>query len=158
MNTRSHIHQESFDISPEQMFELLITPSAIRGWWGASRVIVSPKEGGAWAAAWGDEDDPDYISTATLGEFDRPRKLVMKYGRYYAKTGDLPFDFADDATTTFMIERNDTGCTLRVEQSGFPCDAIADDFYKACETGWANTFQGIRNYLATPNASKNASA
>ena len=72
MNTRSHIHEESFKSTPEQMFHLLITPSAIRGWWGASRAIVTPKPGGTWVAAWGDEDDPDYISTATLVEYDRP--------------------------------------------------------------------------------------
>ena len=147
METRSHIHEESFGISPERMFELLITPSEIRQWWGASRVIVMAKPGGVWTAAWGDEDDPDYISTATLVEFEPPRKLVMKSGQYYAKSGSLPFEFSKDALTTFTIEPRANGCTLRVEQTGFPCDSIADDFYAACETGWKNTFQGIRNFL-----------
>jgi uncharacterized protein YndB with AHSA1/START domain len=129
------------------MFDLLVTPSAIRGWWGASRAIVDPKKGGIWTAAWGGEDDPDYISTATLVEFDPPRRLAMKYGEYYAKTGPLPFKFADDALTTFTVEPDAKGCTLRVEQTGFPCDPAADDFYAACETGWKNTFEGIRRYL-----------
>ena len=148
MQTRSHIHEESFDVTPERMFELLVTPSAIRGWWGASRVIVAPKVNGVWAAAWGDEDDPDYISTATLVEYDPPRKLVMKYGEYHAKSGSLPFKFANDATTGFTIEPEGDGCRLRVEQTGFPCDPVADDFYAACETGWTNTFQGIRNFIS----------
>jgi hypothetical protein len=40
---------------------LLVTPSAIRAWWGAARAIVLAQENGAWAAAWGaDEDRPDY--------------------------------------------------------------------------------------------------
>ena len=148
METRSHIHEESFDVPPERMFELLVTPSAIRGWWGASRVIVVPRVDGVWAAAWGDEDDPDYISTATLVGFDPPRRLVMKYGKYHAKSGPLPFEFAEDALTTFTVEPSGEGCMLRVEQSGFPADPIADQFYAACETGWKNTFEGIRKYVA----------
>ena len=147
MSTRSHIHEESFDVAPERMFELLTTPSAIREWWGASCAIVAAKRGGIWAAAWGSEDDPDYISTATLVEFDRPRSIVMKYGEYYSKSGSLPFKFAEDAVTRFTIELADGGSVLRVEQDGFPVDPVADEFYAACETGWKNTFEGIRNFL-----------
>lgn len=147
VETRSHIHEELFEISPERMFDLLITPSAIRKWWGASAAIVTPEEGGVWTAAWGDEDDPDYVSSATLAKFDRPRTLVMKYGRYHAKAGSLPFKFGDDALTVFTIEPAATGCVLRVEQTGFPCDPVADAFYAACETGWKNTFEGIRDFL-----------
>lgn len=149
MDTRSHIHEESFNVSPERGFDLLITPSAIRGWWGASRAIVLAQEGGCWTAAWGDEDDPDYISTATLVEFDPPRRLAMKYGKYYSKSGLLPFEFAPDALTTFTIEQTDGSWPLRVEQTGFPADPVADDFYAACETGWKNTFEGIRKFLET---------
>ena len=147
MDTRSHIHEESFNLSPEAMFDLLITPSAIRQWWGASRAIVLPEKDGIWTASWGDEDDPDYVSTASLVEFDPPRKLAMKYGKYHAKTGSLPFEFADGALTTFTIEPIGSGCTLRVKQNGFPSDPIADEFYAACETGWTNTFEGIRKYV-----------
>lgn len=147
METRSHVHEEQFDTSPKAMFDLLVTPSAIREWWGASRVIVLPKQGGIWTAAWGDENDPDYITTATLVEFDPPKCLVMKYGEYYAKSGPLPFRFADDAITRFSIEPDGSGCRLKVEQTGFPCDAVADEFYAACETGWKDTFDGIRNFV-----------
>ena len=147
MKYRSHMHEESFDLSPEQMFELLITPSAIRGWWGASRAIVVPKLGGTWTAAWGDEDDPDYISTAILVEYEPPKRLAMKYGEYYAKTGSLPFKFSDDALTIFTIDPDSPGSRLRVEQSGFPFDPVADEFYSSCEVGWTNTFAGIRAYL-----------
>ena len=147
MKTRSHIHEESFDIPPERMFALLVTPSAIREWWGASSVIVTPKVDGVWAAAWGDEDDPDYISTAKLAEYDPPRRLVMKHGEYNAKSGTLPFRFADDAVAIFTIKPEGEGCALRVEQTGFPCDPVADDFYTACEIGWKNTFQGIRIFI-----------
>jgi len=147
METRSHIHEDSFGVTAERLFALLVTPSAIRQWWGASRAIVDARADGVWTAAWGDEDDPDYISTATLVEFDPPRRLVMKYGQYYAKNGSLPFRFADDAVTIFTVEPNGDDSILRVEQTGFPRDKIADDFYAACETGWKNTFEGIRRYV-----------
>lgn len=148
MDTRSHIHQEVLPVTPRQAFDMLTTPSAIRHWWGASRAIVNAKQGGIWTASWGDEDDPDHISTATLVEFDPPCRLAMKYGEYYARSGPLPFKFAGDAVTIFTIEPHGEGCILRVEQTGFPCDPIADDFYAACETGWKNTFEGIRKYLS----------
>lgn len=145
--TRSHIHQEEFSAPPERIFALLVTPSAIRQWWGASRVIVDAREGGVWTAAWGDEDDPDYISTATLTKCDPPRQLVMKYGQYYAKSGKLPFEFGEDAVTIFTVEKAGEGSVLRVEQTGFPIGPEADDFYTACETGWRETFNGIRRFI-----------
>lgn len=48
MNTRKHIHEETFDTDAETVFALLHTPSAIRQWWGASHVIVDQQEGGVW--------------------------------------------------------------------------------------------------------------
>jgi uncharacterized protein YndB with AHSA1/START domain len=148
MDTRSHIHEEMFYASPEDLFSLLITPSAIREWWGASRAIVNARQGGIWAASWGEEDYPDYISFATLVEFEPPRKLTMKYGEYYAKSGTLPFEFSDAAVTIFTINPTESGNLLRVEQTGFPLEKVADEFYAACKTGWKNTFNGIRSFLA----------
>ena len=42
MSTRDHVHEEEFPVPAEQLFALLLTPSAIRGWWGASAAIVLP--------------------------------------------------------------------------------------------------------------------
>jgi uncharacterized protein YndB with AHSA1/START domain len=153
METRTHIHEESFEVAPGQMFDLLITPSAIRGWWGAARAIVLPKEGGFWAAAWGeDEDAPDYVSEFTIKEFEPPRRMLLTDGKYFAKAGQPAFEL--DLTTEFVIERRMTGCLLRVVQDGFPVHEIADDFYNACEVGWTSTFGGIRNYLSVANGDK----
>lgn len=129
---------------------MLITPSAICQWWGAARAIVMPQQGGVWAAAWGDEDDPDYISIFQISVFDPPGRLVFSGSQYYAKDIKLPFEA--DFTTEFLIEPSAAGCSLQATQEGFPCDPIADDFYAACETGWKNTFAGIRSFLAAANA------
>ncbi|MDX2044599.1 MAG: SRPBCC domain-containing protein [Acidobacteriota bacterium] len=146
MATRKHIHQIELAASPEKVFRLLITPSAIRGWWGASRAIVMAKEDGVWAAAWGDEDIPDYVTVYKIAAIEPPRQLFLTDTKYFAKTGQPPFDAK--MTTEFTIEANGEGSILRVTQDGFPADAVADDFYAACEDGWRATFASIERYLS----------
>jgi uncharacterized protein YndB with AHSA1/START domain len=146
MSTRRHVHQEVFPVPPERLFALLLTPSAIRRWWGAARVVVIAEPGGLWAAAWGDEeDDPDYVSVATLRELEPPRRLVMSDYRYRAKSGPLPFEA--DFEVSFEVEPHAEGAVLRVTQDGFPSGPEGDEFYAACEQGWSDTFAGIREYL-----------
>jgi uncharacterized protein YndB with AHSA1/START domain len=144
--TRTHVYEESFDVSPERLFSILHMPSAIRKSWGATRAIVIPREGGLWAAIWGEEDEPDYITTAILSVFDPPRRIVLSNYLYVAKSGPLPFD-ADFETEFSIRVAKDKSSILRVAQAGFPMDASADEFYSACDRGWRNTFAGIRKYL-----------
>ena len=74
MRTRKHVHEEVFPASPERLFALLHTPSAIRHWWNVAHAVVLPERGGFWAAAWGEaEDEPDYITVATIRDFEPPR-------------------------------------------------------------------------------------
>ncbi len=144
--TRKHVHEEAFDATPLELFAALHTPSAIRAWWGAARAIVMPEPGGLWVAAWGeDEDDPDYVTVATMRTFDPPRRIVMEDYRYRSKTGGLPFDA--DFVVEFAVEESSRGSLLRVTQDGFPVAEEADAFYAACETGWVNTFAGIRRFF-----------
>ena len=143
---RKHVHEEAFEASPEELFRLLHTPSAIRAWWGASRAIVHSVPGGIWAAVWGDdEDDPEYVTIARMTEFDPPRRLVFADYEYHARSGALPFEA--DFVTEFTVEPIETGASLRVVQNGFPDAAEADAFYADCGIGWRNTFAGIRRYL-----------
>lgn len=145
METRKHVLEESFEAAPERVFRLLVTPSDIRGWWSASRAIVLPERGGSFAATWGAEDDPDYVTIATIRAFEPPARLVLADYRYRAKTGPLPFEA--DFVTEFLVIPEDRGARLRVTQDGFPCDARADAFYAGCERGWKDTFDGIRRHL-----------
>lgn len=142
---RTHIHEEVFKTSPERLFRLLHTPSEIRKWWGASQAIVIPEPGGLWAAVWGAEDDPDYITAATMKVFDPPRRIVFGDYRYQSKSGPLPFQA--NFETEFLVAPTAEGATLRVTQAGFPSESVADEFYAACQTGWRNTFAGIRRVL-----------
>lgn len=145
MKTRSHVHREDFDESSECLFALLHTPSSIREWWGASVVIVVPEVGGSWAAAWGSEDDPDYVTVATIHTFEPPKRLVLADYRYFAKSGPLPF--RADFTTEFLVRQGRQNASLQVSQNGFPTDGSADDYLDACASGWQKTFAGIRAFL-----------
>ncbi len=145
MNTRKHAREIALPLPPEKIFSLLITPSAIREWWNVSRAIVQQKKEGIWIAAWGEnEDAPDYITTARMSVFDPPNRIVMTGYDYYSKSGPLPFSAQFE--TEFLITRTSTGSILRVTQDGFPADAIADEFYASCETGWETTLNSIKQF------------
>jgi uncharacterized protein YndB with AHSA1/START domain len=147
MQTRKHVHEEQFPATPERVFALLHTPSAIRHWWGAARAVVLAQPGGVWVAAWGqDEDDPEYITAATIRDFEPPRRLVLTAYRYHARSGPLPFA-AEAFVTEFAVTPHAAGAVLRVTQDGFPVAPEADAFYAGCQTGWRETFAGIRRYL-----------
>lgn len=146
MATRRHVHEETFRATPDRLFALLHTPSAIRQWWGAARAVVVPEPGGVWAAAWGEaEDDPDYVTVATIQEFDPPRQMVLTDYRYRSRSGRLPFDA--EFVTAFAVASHPQGAVLRVSQDGFPIGSEADAFYAACEKGWRDTFAGIHRYV-----------
>lgn len=145
MTTRKHVHQIELAASPEEVFKLLITPSAIRGWWGASRAIVLPKQNGVWAAAWGSEDIPDYVTVYKIAAIEPPHRLFLTDTKYFAKTGQPSFDAK--MTTEFTVQPNGAGCILSVTQDGFPVETVADEFYVACENGWRDTFESIKKYI-----------
>src|SRR5262245_62080354 len=148
MATRAHTHEIELAARPEDVFALLVTPSAIRGWWSAARAVVIPRAGGTWAAAWGaDEDRPEYVTVASIEVYEPPRRLVLADYRCAPRSGPLPFEA--DVSTEFTVERAPAGARLRVRQDGFPVDAVADEFYRGCERGWRDTFDGIRRYLAS---------
>lgn len=146
MNTRDHSHKETFDVPQEDLFRILLRPSAIRKWWGAARAVILPEAGGIWAAAWGeDEDNPDYVTIAEITELTFPHSLRLEKFRYHSKAGPLPFEA--EFTIDFAVEPCEGGASLGVRQSGFPVRADADEYYEACIKGWADTFAGIRRYF-----------
>jgi len=152
MSTRSHVHEESFQASPEELFRHLLTPSSIRNWWSAARAVIVPKSGGAYALAWGDsEDEPDYTSVATIRDFEPGRRFVLHDYRYDSKFGDLPFDA--DFVVEFLVEPHPDGASLRVTQDGFPGGPEGDEFYAGCQQGWSDTFAGIRRFLGEQGSS-----
>lgn len=145
MTTRQHEHSLELPVAPERVFSILHTPSDICVWWFASAAIVLPQPDGVWCAVWGNADDPDYISAATIAVFDPPHRMLLTDFKYFVKSGGLPFQAK--LSTEFTVIPQGVGALLRVVQDGFPCAAVADDFYAACERGWYDTFASIQRYL-----------
>jgi len=62
--------------------------------------------------------------------------------RYASKDGDLPFQTEMD--TEFLLEPAGSQTWLTVKQTGFPHEAVADDFYAACVKGWEDTLASFK--------------
>jgi uncharacterized protein YndB with AHSA1/START domain len=143
--TRRQILEEPFGLTPERMFEVLTTPVAIRSWWGASSVVIDPREGGTFIAATSDGDSTsEFISSFKILEIEPPERIVLGGGKYYAGAN---WPIRTNMTTEFVISPQPEGCILRIVQELAPADPLLDDYFDACIAGWQNSFEGIRNYI-----------
>lgn len=143
---RSLQYREIFRCSPTRLFEALHTPSQIRIWWGASKVIVIPQPNGAFAATWGEnEDDPDYAVTSVLSTYDPPTRSVMTDSRYYAKAGPLGFD--SDYAIEYRVTAHEQGALLHLTHTGIPSIPEADEYFAGCDVGWRQCLANLHELL-----------
>ena len=143
--TRRQILEEPFGVTPERMFEVLTTPSAIRSWWGATSVVIDPRKGGSWVTASGEgEKDTEFVNSFEILEFEPPHRMLLGSGKYFAGTN---WPIRTNMTTEMLIEPVPAGCILTIVQELSPADPLLDDFFDACVMGWQNSFEGMRNYL-----------
>ena len=143
--TRRQILEEPFGVTPERMFEVLITPSAIRSWWGATSVVIDPRKGGSWVTSSGEgEPGSAFINSFEIFEYEPPSRILLGSGKYYAGNN---WPIRTNMTTELLIEPQPAGCILRIVQELAPADPLLDDYFDACVVGWQNSFEGIRNYL-----------
>ncbi|HSL23506.1 MAG TPA: SRPBCC domain-containing protein [Vicinamibacterales bacterium] len=151
-STRSISRELELPLDAEATFALLHTPSAIRVWWSAARAVVAPRAGGIWVATWGpNEDAPEYTTAARILVWDPPRRLRLGQFEYYTADRVAP-PFIAALETAFSVRSKGERSILRVHQTGFPSASMADDFFSACERGWAATFEGIARYVAEGRA------
>ncbi|MGI9515889.1 MAG: SRPBCC family protein [Pirellulaceae bacterium] len=141
--------QESIELvaSPEDVFDALIRPSAVRQWWNARQVIVHARPGGIWMATWGeDEDSPDYLCGYRMSRFERPEMLEFSEPVYESKSGPMPFS-VDHMAVQFRIEPVDDRTRLSVTQDGFPTDTMADEYVAGCVAGWQTTLRQLKEFM-----------
>lgn len=139
---------ESIEVScsPERLFQTLHTPNEICMWWSARTAIVVPRQHGLWAATWGkNEDQPDYVVSARIKNFDPPKLLVLGDFEYWTK--DRPLEFAHQLSTTFCVEPLGENAQITVTQSGFPDSSSADEYFRGCCQGWKTTLAAIKDYF-----------
>ena len=147
-STRSIVRELELPLDAETTFALLHTPSAIRAWWSATRVVVAPRADGIWVATWGPhEDAPEYTTAARILVWDPPRQLRLGRFEYFTAEGAVP-PFIPALETEFSVLPKGDRSTLRVHQTGFPIGPTADAFFSACERGWAATLDGIARFVA----------
>lgn len=145
MEKRRHELEEPFGIKPEQMFDILTTPSAIRSWWGATTVVIDPRQGGSWVTATSDgESNAEYVNSFEILEFEPPKRMLLGNGKYF--TGNN-WPIRTNITTELIVEEQPAGCMFRIVIELVPDDPLLGDFFDACVAGWQNSFEGIRNYL-----------
>lgn len=148
MSTRSQWHEIDLPAKPEAVFNLLLSPKAIRGRWDAVGAVITELEG-LWVFAWGErESDPDYVTGARIKSFQAPQRVLLAFEYCRARNGFLPY--ASGMTVEFTIQKIPAGSLLRVTQSGFPADASADAYYDSCGQGWRAALQGIGTILTPP--------
>jgi hypothetical protein len=139
MSTRSQWHEIELPVQPAALFNLLLSPKAIRGRWNNTAAVVTEMDG-TWVIAWGArENDPDYVSGARIKSFQAPKlvRLAFEYAR--ARSGMLPFDSA--MTAELAITQKGQGSLLRVTHAGLPNDN--DDYFNAVADGWRAALQGL---------------
>ena len=96
-------------------------------------------------AAWGEqEDDPDYVCSYQIPEFERPWRLVFSKPIYHSRDGSLP-DSLGDVRIVFTIEMCEGGSKLHVSQSGIP--ESEKEFCEGCRQGWETTLDQLRTFL-----------
>ena len=126
-----------------KVFKVLITPTHIQKWWGASQVIVVADENGTFAATWGENiDTPEYTSTARISHFEPYTRLKLKDFTYLKLNEYLPFKAKFEID--FKIECYNSCCVLVVTHSGFPGGPEADDYYSSAEKGWDRALAAIK--------------
>ena len=145
METRRELLEEPFAVTPERMFEILTTPSAIRAWWGATSVVIDAKQGGSWVTSSGENDkDAEFVNSFEILQFDRPNRMLLGRGKFF--TGNN-WPIQTNMTTELIVDRQPAGCILRIVQELSPAEPLLDDYFDACLAGWQNSFEGIRNYI-----------
>ncbi|MCY3628415.1 MAG: SRPBCC domain-containing protein [Bacteroidota bacterium] len=137
---------ENFACTPQELFDALHTPSALRSWWNANRVIIIPRTNGMYSAAWGeDEDDPEYVSSGIYRVYDPPYKSVIEDFRYYAKSD--PADFEGLMSITYEITARNSEAHLQLTHTGIPEGDEADAYFEACTIGWVETLKNLKKYV-----------
>ena len=134
------------DQTEEKIFESLIRPRLIIKWWSAHQAIVIPEINGLHAVSWGtDDDNPEYVTAARISEIKPPIKLSLTDFKYLSKNGKLPFKA--ELEIQFTIESAGDKSKLVIKQTGFPDEAVADDFFSSCIKGWENTLSSIKKVV-----------
>jgi uncharacterized protein YndB with AHSA1/START domain len=126
--------------SPHVVMRALCEAAEI--WSGASRALVQPHVGGAWALAWdASPGDSRQFSAGRVDAFEEARRLVVA-GVVCVRADRPPLG---PTTLTFQIAVDGEGSYLRMEEVGFGEGPEWDEFYATEREDWPRFAQRIRD-------------
>ena len=147
--SRSIIKTIHINASKNEVFDSLITPNAIKKWWGAESVILIPKVGGPYTISWGKNiDRPSYVTYSVISTYEDNEKLVLEYRDYISLSGNLPFEA--NFIVSFNLKQVGKATKLEVRQDGFPNEQIANEYFNGCSNGWDQVLLNIKMLLESP--------
>lgn len=144
---RSIIKEIRISQSEDVIFDALITPSLIKKWWIASRLIIIPDSDGLNMTIWDDDEShTDYISEVKIKELTRPHRLLLTNLKYASRYFHAHLQ---DSSTEFTIHKENDQVKLVMKQTGFPDDEACDEFYNSCSSRWDESLLTLKRVAET---------
>ncbi len=125
--------ERTFDARPEIVFDAFVDPGAQRALIadGPDWIVESDVDlrvGGTWTLVFGPSRSELFREVAVFSEVERPGRLAYAVTATFADGRTL----ANDVEITF--EERDGRTNLTLVQTGYPSDAMRDDF----KAGWTD--------------------
>jgi uncharacterized protein YndB with AHSA1/START domain len=130
--------------TPEEVWQSLITPSAVNQWFNTKAAEIDPRVGGAYKVGWRYTiDGRDVVGgPTTILEYDPPRRLVLDWPDW---RGDPE---VSGQTIAFELAPKGTGTTLTFVHTGFTRAEDISDY----PFGWAWFLGELVRVTTAPSA------
>lgn len=123
--------------SAEAVWDALVDPDKIREYFFGTNTVSEWKEGSTLEFT-GEWQGTRYRDAGTIRTFRPPQVLSYDYHSSFSPLPDAP---ENRSLITFTIERAPEGCTLHLEQRGFPDETAREH----SETSWNAVLDGLKN-------------
>jgi uncharacterized protein YndB with AHSA1/START domain len=146
----SRIAEASATISapPERVLERFLNADAMCEWWGASRGLVVPERGGAWAMAWDGSPDGHRVATGVIADVHPASRLVLESYVYF-HPGRPVFG---PMRVEIRAEGLEMGTLLRVRHEGFGEGPDWDWYHDTAVKGWPETLAAAKRSIESRGA------
>lgn len=138
---RSQVHIRA---GAEKVWAALVEPEQIRQWWGASREVVEPRKGGAWALAWGGEGQGyRFVLCGVIRSLQPAKRLRIEPLVYFNAGHPVPgpmrlsFSLAFKKDVTRLIVRLEP----REDEPGWA------EYREGATKGWQEALANLKRFL-----------
>lgn len=142
----SRVAEASTTISapPQIVLQQFLSVPAMCAWWGATRGLVEPMPGGAWAMAWEAPGEGfRHVSTAIVADLHPAERLVLEGCLYFHPERPV----FGPMRIEIRSEGLEMGTLLRVRQEGFGAGPDWDWYYGEVVKGWPSALEAVKRSL-----------